>query len=180
MEKILFVDTCGKRLVLSFIFDDEIIDTFSIETNKNMTEIFNDEIDKFFIKNNVDKLDINNIYVINGPGSFVGVKVGLVFSNLYSFLNKAKLFSLDSCSFQSTSKNQISIIDARSNLFYTKVINKNEEIKLMSIEEINSIDSSLTIIDNYDNYDFEKCWKFNKKNFKETKEEKGNYVKEPI
>ena len=113
MNNILFIDTCNSRLVLSLIIENKIIDILYFKTNKNMTEIFNNQIDIFLKKNNFDKKNVNKIYVLNGPGSFVGIKVGLVFTNLFVSLNNSNIYYLDVCSFQKTNQMQISIIDAR-------------------------------------------------------------------
>lgn len=180
MNNILFIDTCNSRLVLSLIIENKIIDILYFKTNKNMTEIFNNQIDVFLKKNNFDKKNVNKIYVLNGPGSFVGIKVGLVFTNLFVSLNNSKIYYLDVCSFQKTNEKQISIIDARGKLYYCKL--DNNEIALETIEKINDIakQNKYEILDNSENYIFEECWNYNKNKFIEVKEVTGNYVKKPI
>ncbi|MGL5591425.1 MAG: hypothetical protein ACRDCF_01675 [Mycoplasmoidaceae bacterium] len=180
MKNILFIDTCNSRLVLSLIVDNKIIDTLYFKTNKNMTEIFNDQVDLFLKRNSFDKKNISHIYVLNGPGSFVGIKVGLVFTNLFAKLNNSKIYFLDTCSFQQTNEKQISIIDAKGKKYYCKFDNK--EITLESIEKINDIakEKCYKILDNSDNYIFEECWNYNKNKFIEVEEVIGNYVKKAI
>lgn len=180
MSNILFIDTCNSRLVLSLIVNDNILDILYFETNKNMTEIFNDQVDLFLKKNKFDKKNINKIYVLNGPGSFVGIKVGIVFANLFGKLNNSEIYTLDTCSFQKTSEKQISIIDAKSKLYYCKF--DFQEISLLSIEEINQIakNKKYEVLNNSNNYNFEKCWKLNKDKFIKVNEVVGNYVKKAI
>ncbi|MGL4647244.1 MAG: tRNA (adenosine(37)-N6)-threonylcarbamoyltransferase complex dimerization subunit type 1 TsaB [Mycoplasmoidaceae bacterium] len=182
MNHILFIDTSNKRLVLSFIFDDHIIAYKYIETSQNMTELFNPEIEQFFLENKIDKKKIEKIYLINGPGSFVGIKIGIVFANLYALLNRCEIYYLDSCSFQSTSAQQISIIDARSHLYYAKIMNEDHEIELLNYDQIKELakKKNLEIIDQYDNYDFQRCWNHNYDKFIKTTEIIGNYVKKAI
>ena len=116
MNNIQLIDICYSRLVLSLIIENKIIDILYFKTNKNMTEIFNNQIDIFIKKNNFDKKIVNKIYVLNGPGRFVGIKVGLMFTNLFLRLNNSKLYYLDVCAWQKTNEKQISIIHARGKL----------------------------------------------------------------
>ncbi|MGL5246171.1 MAG: hypothetical protein ACRC8C_01220 [Mycoplasmoidaceae bacterium] len=180
MNNIFFIDTCNSRLVLSLIIDNEIIDTLYFQTNKNMTEIFNTKVDLFLKNNNFYKKNISHIYVLNGPGSFVGIKVGLVFTNLFAKLNNSKIYFLDTCSFQKTNEKQISIIDAKGSLYYCKFDKK--EITLETIERINDIakEKGYEILNNSENYIFEECWNYNNNKFIETEEVIGNYVKKAI
>ena len=55
MNNILYIDTWNSRLVLSLIIENKIVDILYFKTNKNMTEIFNNQIDIFLKKNNFDK-----------------------------------------------------------------------------------------------------------------------------
>ncbi|MGL4617146.1 MAG: hypothetical protein ACRCUM_02810 [Mycoplasmoidaceae bacterium] len=180
MNNILFIDTCNSRLVLSLIIDEKIIDTLYFQTNKNMTEIFNDKLDFFLKKNNFDKKNISHIYVLNGPGSFVGIKVGLVFTNLFARLNNSKIYFLDTCTFQQTGEKQVSIIDAKGNLYYCKF--DNQQITLENIEKINEIakEKCYKILNSSEKYIFEECWFYNKNKFVKTEEVFGNYVKKVI
>ena len=100
MNNILFIDTCNSRLVLSLIIENKIIDILYFKSNKNMSEIFTNQIDIFLKKKNFDKKNVNKINVLNGPGSFGGIKVGLVFTNLFVPLNNSKRYYPDVWSFQ--------------------------------------------------------------------------------
>ncbi|MBI4235102.1 tRNA (adenosine(37)-N6)-threonylcarbamoyltransferase complex dimerization subunit type 1 TsaB [Candidatus Peregrinibacteria bacterium] len=47
-------------------------------------------------KNKIKLSDIKKVYVIKGPGSFTGLRVGVTVANTIAYLNHAKLYELNS------------------------------------------------------------------------------------
>ncbi|GHU49416.1 hypothetical protein FACS189459_0880 [Bacilli bacterium] len=78
----LLIDTCQKSCNLSLIKDKEIIDSISVPTNNNLTDLVVELISEMFNKNNIKINEINRIYLTNGPGSFTGIRVGLIITKL--------------------------------------------------------------------------------------------------
>ncbi|MGL5630188.1 MAG: hypothetical protein ACRDCG_00190 [Mycoplasmoidaceae bacterium] len=177
MKTKLFIDGVSNRLVIGII-NNNIIYKY-IKINKNIVNILVHEIDNILKENAVDKSDISDIYIINGPGNFSSLRISCVFANTFSLLSNCQLFVLNSCQFQINNKMQLSIIDAKSNLFY--VLWKNN-IKLMNMDEINLISNKnkMIILNDYQNYDFQKSWNYNKNKFKKVELVKINYIKQPV
>lgn len=171
----LFIDSSSPRLVFSIIIGD-LIKSKNIMTDKNMTNIFISELNQFLEECGVDKKRINELFFINGPGTFSGIRIGSVFANTFKTISNIRLFTLSSCQFQMTRKDQLSIIDAKSKLYY---VNQSQTISLLTIEQINevSIVKKLIILDDYLNYDFNLSWEYNKEKFSETLIIEPNYIK---
>jgi len=75
----LFIDTCQNQCNLA-IYDelDQIVISHSELTHNNMTDIVVEKIDTLFQEANLNKNQINQVFVSNGPGSFTGVRVGVL------------------------------------------------------------------------------------------------------
>ena len=178
MKPKIFIDSTSNRLVFAIIKNNENI-IENIETNKNMTEIFVSKLENFLKINKISKKDIHELYIVNGPGNFTGTRIGCVFANTLRIINNVNLFSISSCKFQKTKEDEISIIDAKSNLFY---VIKDKKIVMLPYSEIEKIanEKGMSIINKYLEYDFNNCWAFNKNKFDSVEEVIPNYIKSVI
>lgn len=175
MKPKLFIDTTSNRLVFALIFNDQNIIEI-IETDKNMTDLLVKKLNFFLLTNNISKNNISDLYIISGPGNFTGVRIGSIFANTLKIINNVKIFCITSCEFQQTNEKQLSIIDAKSNLFYVFIKNKIEMLPHSKIIELAKLEN-LEILHNYLNYNFDDCWNFNKNKFEHVEEVMANYVK---
>jgi hypothetical protein len=74
----LFIDTTQFYCNLALIQDKKYIKTYSIKTNNNLTDMVVSKISKLLESVNVKKEQITDIYLVVGPGSFTGVRVGTI------------------------------------------------------------------------------------------------------
>jgi tRNA threonylcarbamoyl adenosine modification protein YeaZ len=72
----LFIDTSQTKCNLALFDEGKIIESFSVPTLNNLTDMVVEEIDSLLSKNDIDKQSISRIYLTTGPGSFTGVRVG--------------------------------------------------------------------------------------------------------
>lgn len=178
----LLIDGCLDYLELAIIQDNKIIDSLFEVQNKNLTKILDVNILKIISNNNLDKKNLENIYVINGPGSFTSVKSVVIFANTFKrIFNRVNLYSLNSCQWLITKANEISLIDAKSNLFYISFcsLNKPYIIKSSELEKLGnkysmyfySLDNKKTI---------EEQWEANKNKFVLSNSIRPIYIKKPV
>ena len=153
----LFFQFCLNSCDLILFNDRKIIKHTVFKTNKNLTDIFNKKL-TFFI----DNKKIKNLYFLNGPGSFTGIRVSSILAKTLGYFNKLNVYILDSLTFQLKDLNGISLIDAKSNSQYICIyqnkkcilkptIKTNYEIKLICQKY-----SFLKIYSDYKNIDFKK------------------------
>ncbi|MDE5545162.1 MAG: hypothetical protein K2I76_00970, partial [Malacoplasma sp.] len=93
----LLIDGCLDYLEIAIIKNKKIFNSSFEIQNKNLTKIFNPSISRIIEKNKLKKENIENIYVINGPGSFTSEKTVVIFANTFkTVFPKVNLFHLNS------------------------------------------------------------------------------------
>lgn len=160
--KYLFIDTCSNCLIISTIINDKI-DYFFIDKNNNDTsskvmKVLKDAVDDI---NTVDK-----IFVVNGPGSFTGIRVGITIAKTIGFCLNIPIISLSELEILATTntdtKYNVSLIDARRGYVYAGIYDNNLNVYLKDQYILSSninYPENYTIIDNYDNIDLIKIIK---------------------
>ena len=151
----LLIDTSLKYPTVSIIEDDKVLYLFHEEINSDMSSKIMPIIDEGFKSINKKIVDINKIFVVNGPGSFTGIRIGVTIAKTIAWALKKEIVTISSLEFMATTdvgtKYIAPIIDARrGNVFsgiYDKDLNIIKEDKLINLENLKkSIDSNYTIV----------------------------------
>ena len=137
----LLIDTCNKDLYIAIIQNDK---TLIYEHKKDLKRksdalpiLFKEMIKKLNINTN----DIKEIYVVNGPGSFMGIRAGVVFAKTMAYLLNINLYAIDNLTFISNGKNGVYYVDASGNKSYKGTIKNNDvKIELCDYEKDSIID----------------------------------------
>ena len=118
----LFLDTSSLTYTIAIIRNDEIIYHKNGDSLNKLSDIILTEIDKSFKETNLDIKDIDRIYVVNGPGSFTGIRIGLTFAKIAAYSLKKELVLLSKLEMLSVLKNDakiiVPLIDARRGYVY--------------------------------------------------------------
>ena len=93
---LLAVETSGLQGSLAIIDGDRLLAerTLSAGGHRHAQTLVS-EVDRVFRDLNLQPSDIRSVAVSIGPGSFTGVRVGLVFAKTFAWLNQAKLVAVD-------------------------------------------------------------------------------------
>ena len=143
----LFIDTSNFRLIVGVVNESENTvctyydDMLKSDLSVKVLEVIKECIDNANIRPN----DIDKIYVVNGPGSFTGIRIGVTIAKVFAWsLNKkvVPISSLEVLASGDTDKDYIvSMIDARRNCayagIYDKQLNSYMKDKYISLEELN-------------------------------------------
>lgn len=154
----LLIDTSTSNLTVSIINNENIIYIYQENILSDMSSKILPIIDKGLKDNNLNLNNIDKIFVINGPGSFTGIRVGVTVAKTIAWALKKDIIpisSLELIATTNTSKKYIvPMIDARrGNVFagiYDNNLNCVKNDKLISIEEINNLNSDYEFV-SYDN-----------------------------
>lgn len=162
----LFIDTCNS-FIISIVKNNEIIyinkDSSNTDTSSKVMPI----IDEAFRNTNLNIKDIDKIFVVNGPGSFTGIRVGVTIAKTISYclnIPLIKLSELELLATTPTSNYNVPVIDARRGYVYGAIYDKDLNIYFneshILFEELKTkLPSDYNIVDNYDNIDLIKLIK---------------------
>lgn len=182
----LYLDVTTKECVIALYKNELLIDYLIVETNNNLTDLVVELINELLFKYDLVQKDLDQLYLNNGPGSFTGVRVGIiiartikvVYPHIQIFVNDAlSIYALDL-------KNALLHLDAKGSKSYLLTINNGvkSEYRIITNNELANVINEakdMTIID-ANNIDFKEI--INKlvfSNFTNSslKDIKANYVK---
>lgn len=144
----LFIDTSFADVSIALLKDNKIINKIVESIPNEHSKYALTYIDEVLKKSNIKPEQVNNIMVVNGPGSFTGIRIGLTIAKVYAYLLKIEVTlvsSLKSIALSQANNNEyiMSLINAKNNNYYLGLYDKdyNEvtEEHFSNIEEINNI-----------------------------------------
>jgi len=127
--KILYIDTTTSYLYTGLVVDGKLIADIKEDFGKDLSSCALQKISELLNNNNIEPNDIDKIMVVNGPGSFTGIRVGLTIAKTYAWsLNKkiSTISSLEAMAISSKSEYDyfIPVIDARRGYVYGGIYDK--------------------------------------------------------
>lgn len=174
----LLIDVCTNECVF-VVFNNHFQDKLIYHTNKNLVDVMNSLLDELLKKNKIKYSNIDKIYVVNGPGSFTGVRAGLnMAKTIISVFNHIQLFTIDSLLALNIG-NGISIIDAKGDKSYfqaaknkqilqptimihnnqlEKYINKYKDLSIVNSLNINIENKINQLLNNLDLFKYQEDW----------------------
>lgn len=131
---IFYIDTSSSTLVAGLIKDDMLLGEIKETLGKDLSTNTLYLIEKMFNECSVDVNDINKIIVVNGPGSFTGIRIGITIAKTYAWALQKKITTISSLEAMSVStkeeKYKIPYIDARRGYVFAGIYNNNNELVL--------------------------------------------------
>lgn len=146
----LFIDTSSSDVSIALVKDNNILSSIT-ENLPNQHSIYTTSyIDKVLKETSLEPKDIDKIMVVNGPGSFTGVRIGVTIAKVFAYILKKDIICLSSLKIRAISSNHntcLSIINANRNNYYIGLYNQenNEIIE----EQFNNKDFVIDIINKY-------------------------------
>lgn len=156
----LYLDTSSSFLYAGIIEDNKLLAEISEEMDCDLSGIALLKISEMFNKVNLKPNDIDKIIVVNGPGSFTGIRVGITIAKTYAWGLKKDITTVTSLEAMAISSNfdgyKVPLIDARRGYVYGAIFDQdnNETFKRCHIkldelnERISKLDKDVVIITN--------------------------------
>ena len=156
--KTLFIDSSRKKLSVALLMDNNIVGLSNIESYNKHSNFLMNEIKKIFDNSDIDIKNIDNIVVLNGPGSFTGIRVGVTIAKTLAWsLNKDiyVVSNLKALTIGYIDDIVISVIYDKSNYSYVGIYENDKEIEdyiniISDIFNINNKKITICTIDNND------------------------------
>ena len=123
--RILYIDTSSSYLYTSIVENDKVMAEIKEEYGQSLSEVALPRIVSMFEKNNLSPKDIDKIIVVNGPGSFTGIRIGITIAKIYAWslnIPITTIYSLEAMAISSKEKKyHIPILNARRGYVYTAI-----------------------------------------------------------
>ena len=140
--KYLFIDTSANNLIIGIIENNKIIYCFNNSNIGQTSSKVMSVIDEAFVKTNLKIDNIDKIFVVNGPGSFTGIRVGVTIAKIIGYCLNIPIIPLSELELLATTKTNtkynIPLLDARRGYVYGAIYDQdlnvyfNEEYILLS------------------------------------------------
>ena len=115
--RILYIDTSSSYLYTSIVEDNEILSEIKEEFGQSLSEVALPRIVSMFEDNSLSPKDIDKIIVVNGPGSFTGIRIGITIAKIYAWslnIPITTIYSLEAMAISSPNNTyHVPILNAR-------------------------------------------------------------------
>lgn len=143
---IFYIDTSSKYLYTGIVQNDKLLNEKKICLDKDLSVYTVDVVNKMFDEVSLTPGDIDKIIVVNGPGSFTGVRIGVTISKIFAWSLKKDITMISSLEAMAksikTKKVIVPIINARRDACYAAIYDGDKVIKegsYLKIEKLNLI-----------------------------------------
>lgn len=156
--KRLVIDSASKFLYVALYEDLECLGKYYAEGNNDHSVKLMSEIERIFLSNNIKVKDLDEIIVGVGPGSYTGLRIGVVVAKMFAWNNDIPLRSVSSLAMFASSYSVdgliLAEIDARRGNSFLGLYRKDgkslileDEEKLVNLEEYkNNIKETFGIV----------------------------------
>lgn len=157
--KILYIDTSTDYLYAGIVSNNVLVADIKKSFNHDLSKYALYQISKMFEESNLTPNDIDKIIVVDGPGSYTGIRVGMTIAKIYAWALKKQITSISSLDAMQVSTDYdgliIPVIDARRGFVYAAIYQNNQEllpkqyIKLTDLlDKINKMNKKYLFISN--------------------------------
>lgn len=142
--KYLFLDTSSFYINIAIISDEKIIYNRSELNSPKLSESVFLLIEESFNKSKIKATDLNKIFIVNGPGSFTGVRVGVTIAKTMAWSLKIPVIPLSTLELYATTETEkkylIPFIKDRNDYLYAGIyddlLNNYMEDRFLHITEL--------------------------------------------
>ena len=151
----LYIDTSSSYLYSGIVEDNKLISEIKEEYGQNLSKVALPRIVSMFEDNNLEAKDIDKIIVVNGPGSFTGIRIGITIAKVYAWSLNIPVTTILSLEAMALSSNKdmyhVPMINARRGYVFSAIYDKdyNEVLKPSHIKIVD-LEEKLKDIDSYE------------------------------
>lgn len=149
----LYLDTTSSFLYTAIIKDGESLAEIKEHLGNNLSEYTLPRIEEMFSVKGIQPDDIGKIIVVNGPGSFTGIRIGLTIAKTFAWAKNIPIIPISSLEAMAISIDgdydyAVPAIDARRGCLYTSIYDvKNNSFimdeKYVSNDTLNAVLDSM-------------------------------------
>lgn len=172
--RILYIDTSSSYLYSGIVEDNKLISEIKEEFGQSLSEVALPKIVSMFKKNEIEPNQIDKIIVVNGPGSFTGIRIGITIAKVYSWslnIPITTITSLEAMMLSSENNTyKVPVIDARRQYVFAAIYDSEnrqilqpQHIKIADLKQkMSTLNEYIVITNNEDlEEDFENIERYN-------------------
>ena len=159
--RVLYIDTSSDYLYSGIVIDDKLISSIKKKYEKDLSKEALPKVIELFDKADITPKDIDKIIVVNGPGSFTGIRIGITIAKTIGWALNINITPISGLTAMAISCNnntyKMPLIDARRGYVYGAIYDKdnNNVIEDSHIDLKDLLDKSkylddVTVITNND------------------------------
>lgn len=150
--KYLFISSATTDLVVAIIIDGKIVYQYNKPCFQDMSKNMMPALDEAFKVANIKPKDLNKIFVVTGPGSFTGIRIGLTTAKTMAWALNINIVPISTLEMLASGSNKdvTALIDARRGYVYAgkydKDLNqiiKDKYTKIENIKENNFVGNDI-------------------------------------
>ena len=130
--RILYIDTSSSYLYAGIVSDEILLCDIKKEFAQSLSEEAMPEISNLFKKANIEPEEIDKIIVVEGPGSFTGIRIGITIAKVYAWSLKIPITTISALEAMNISTNtkkiRVPMINARRGYVFAAAYGENNEI----------------------------------------------------
>lgn len=130
----LFIDTASGKIIVAITDEEQLLASRMEDNSHDLSTRIMPIIDAVFTETNLTPDKIDTIYIVNGPGSFTGVRIGVTIAKTMAWALNKKIIPISELELLATSPFDgdyiVPYIDARRNASFAGIYDKNGDIYL--------------------------------------------------
>lgn len=152
--RVLYIDTSSSYLYTAIVENGRSVIEIKKDFGHALSEKALPEIVSMFESINLKPEEIDKIIVVNGPGSFTGIRIGITIAKVYAWSLNIPITTITSLEAMMLSSNKnmykVPVIDARRKYVFGAIYdNDNKEIIKPQYVNISNLEKELEKINNY-------------------------------
>ena len=126
--RVLYIDTSSDYLYSGIVIDDKLVSSIKKKYEKDLSKEALPKIIELFDESNITPKDLDKIIVVNGPGSFTGIRIGITIAKTIAWALNINITTISGLTAMAISCNtntyKMPLIDARRGYVYGGIYDK--------------------------------------------------------
>lgn len=126
---ILYLDTSSSYLYAAIVQNEKVLTSITKKMERDLSKMTLPCISDMFKEVHINPTDIDKILVVNGPGSFTGVRIGVTVAKIFAWALSKKISVISSLEAMATSIDSfdyiVPMIDARRGYVFAGIYDQN-------------------------------------------------------
>lgn len=145
----LVMDTSNQYLLVALFENGELLDSIVELGSKRQSENAIPYLEKLLKKHNKELLDIKEVVITKGPGSYTGVRVAMTIAKTLSVISPIQLKTISSLAIYANNGKCVSVLDARSKKVFVCAYDNG---KAVCEEQLVAISDFAQFMESYEGY----------------------------